>query len=228
MSKANFLNHIFAFFDPNTAVNEEGYLVNANGFFDSGSGSTDYLSPSNLSPIEDFLYGDFTGNFVGFSPSTYQAGVGGSDQLGDLDSFFNSMQDSIDDYNNAAISSADKAMEFSVNEAQKVRDWQETMYERSLADQTNLSNTAYQRAMQDMKKAGLNPKLVAKLGGASVPSGTIPSSPMGSSSIPSLKSSDFGALASVLSTYITGADALDRNQNDFVKSIITALIAFAS
>jgi hypothetical protein len=63
------------------------------------------------------------------------------------------------------------AMDYNSAEAQKNRDWQEMM-----------SNTAYQRAMADMKKAGLNPILAANLGGASTPggaSGTIAGASMG-------------------------------------------------
>lgn len=48
----------------------------------------------------------------------------------------------------------------SAREAQKSRDWQ-----------TDMSNSAYQRATQDMRAAGLNPMLAYKQGGASTPSG---------------------------------------------------------
>lgn len=43
---------------------------------------------------------------------------------------------------------------------------------RQMAFQRDMSDTSYQRGMEDMKKAGLNPILAGKFGGASTPSGS--------------------------------------------------------
>lgn len=66
------------------------------------------------------------------------------------------------------------AMNFNSTEAMKNREWQEHM-----------SNTAYQRAVADMKEAGLNPILAFQNGGASTPGGstaTISGASMGAAS----------------------------------------------
>lgn len=61
-----------------------------------------------------------------------------------------------------------EANEFNERQAELNRKWQEYM-----------SSTAYQRAMTDLKKAGLNPILAYTQGGASIGSGAMASSAMG-------------------------------------------------
>lgn len=93
--------------------------------------------------------------------------------------------------NAANLASARETNEFNAREAQKNRDWQEYM-----------SNTAIQRQVDDMIKAGINPILAVMNNGASTPGGS------SASGVKANFESGVGALASIISSSINASTQL--------------------
>lgn len=64
-----------------------------------------------------------------------------------------------------------------LHSARQQRGHDRRMVDQQMNFQKYMSNTAYQRAMADLRAAGLNPLLVGKMGGASTPPGAIAKAP---------------------------------------------------
>lgn len=93
------------------------------------------------------------------------------------------------------------------------REQQRTQFHENQDFQREMSNTAYQRAMTDMQKAGLNPMLVAKLGGASTPGGGAVGSP------PNIGNAIIEGVSSAAGTRNKDAQTeLTKGQTDLLKA----------
>lgn len=75
---------------------------------------------------------------------------------------------------------AGQEMQFNMTEAEKARQFSAAQAKGQMDFQERMSNTQYQRAMSDMKAAGLNPMLAYAQGGAGAPGGAMGSAPSAS------------------------------------------------
>lgn len=133
-------------------------VINSGGSVDVKTGNSDESSGSDLQSS----FGEFDqilDKILSEESSAYDQYVALQDRWNKETRDWNERQAEIDRQFQA--SSAEQAMKFSADEAQKNRDWQEQM-----------SNTAYQRAVKDLREAGLNPILAYSQGGASIGSGS--------------------------------------------------------
>lgn len=124
-----------------------------------------------------------------FSSGAFQTSPVGGTWRGILSSWFNAENVAKEDWLRSEQSAYNAYLREAI-EAQKNRDFQERM-----------SNTAYQRAIADMKKAGINPVLAYSQGGADTPSGD--SASARSSYSPSVSSDPFGSVLKVIAGLVT-------------------------
>lgn len=105
---------------------------------------------------------------------------------------------------------AEKARLFSSNEAGRQMSFQQKTLDQQQGFQSYLAHTAYQRAMGDMKKAGLNPVLAYQQGGAPMASGGSAGGAMGSGQAVSSSPASHGAGSSTGSANLKGANILNE------------------
>lgn len=121
----------------------------------------------------------------------------------------------------AAQASADRAMEFSAEQARLQREFNSSEAQKNRDFQALMSNTAVERAMADLEASGLNPKLISNLSGASTPAGSVAASSAAPSGVSaSMSVAALGPLAGILESYINNASALERQDKDLLNDLI--------
>lgn len=200
-----YMKNLFDSFIPGGTTPIEGFL-GLSGVFDSGD--SDVISSSS-EPSSTYVSESSSPTF---------------DYSNEASDIYQAIIDATNLQNQVSQASADRAMEFSEEQARLAREFNAEQSQLAFDRSIEAFGKRYQMTMEDLRNAGLNPKLVGSLGSPSAPGGIAASASAPVGVAASMSMQNISALAGVLETYMTNVNALDRQEKQFVQDRILAVI----
>lgn len=122
-----------------------------------------------------------------------------------------------DERNDAQAQSAWQTNQFNAGQAELARTFSAEQASRQMEFQREMSGSSYQRAVGDLKAAGLNPMLAYSQGGASTPGGAMGQSPSASGVMPHMENVYAPGVSTASEIAKTVSDLMSAEQQRKIK-----------
>ena len=235
--KPNLFDYITAFFDPNVAINDDGYFVKSDSIFDSGNSSSDYLRPNA------FFYGTDGHRYdLPDEIDSYQDIVNSATKIKDsndarskanVSEFWNTFSDKQKENFDYYVSSLMYKLDQNISSAEKIAQMNEASHLNAYNRSLDYVKDYYPTLVKSLQRAGINPIIAFRngvpgmnySGAASSLQAPYDTSNFTGSSIPGVVAqTDMNTIKDMVTNYLSNSTNMSRTESQLIGTILTAVL----